>query len=337
MKEKINFTKKEEKMVNKNLIRAKKEKNDEFYTKFSDIENELIHYRKHFKGKIIFLNCDNPYESNFWKYFHLNFDFFGLKKLIATHYVNGRKSFKFEYMGGDDNNIYSGLKTNLKGDGDFRSNECVELLKESDIVVGNPPFSLFLNFINQLIKYNKNFIIIGNQNAITYKDVFPLIKENRIWLGVNAKGMEFEVPNKPPYNTRSSFRIDKETGKFYQKLGNICWFTNLEHYKRNEELILWKLYNEKDNPKYDNYDAIEVSRVKEIPKDYYDVMGVPITFLNKYNPNQFEILGCTESEGKGFSKGLWDKDSKIAQPLIKGKRKYKRLFIRILSRKLLLL
>lgn len=324
-------------MVNKNLIRAKKEKNDEFYTKFLDIENELIHYIKHFKGKIIFLNCDDPYESNFWKYFHLNFDFFGLKKLIATHYVNGRKSFKFEYMGGDDNNIYSGLKTNLKGDGDFRSDECIELLKKSDIVVGNPPFSLFLNFINQLIEYDKNFIIIGNQNAITYKDVFPLIKENRMWLGVNAKGMEFEVPNKPPYNTRSSFRIDKESGKFYQKLGNICWFTNLEHYKRNEELILWKLYNEKDNPKYDNYDAIEVSRVKEIPKDYYDVMGVPITFLNKYNPNQFEILGCTESEGKGFSKGLWNEDSKVAQPLIKGKRKYKRLFIRMLNRKLLLL
>ena len=324
-------------MANKNLTRAKREKNDEFYTRLSDIENELIHYRKHFKGKVIFLNCDDPYESNFWFYFHKQFEFLGLKKLIATHYVNGRKSFKFEYMGGDDNNIYSGIKIDLKGDGDFRSNECVELLKESDIVVGNPPFSLFLNFINQLIKYDKNFIIIGNQNAITYKDVFPLIKENRIWLGVNVKGMEFEVPNKSPYNTRSSFRIDKETGKFYQKLGNICWFTNLEHYKRNEELILWKLYNEKDNPKCDNYDAIEVSRVKEIPKDYYDVMGVPITFLNKYNPNQFEILGCTESEGKGFSKGLWDKDSKVTQPLIKGKRKYKRLFIRMLNRKLLLL
>lgn len=324
-------------MANKNLTRAKREKNDEFYTRLSDIENELIHYRKHFKGKVIFLNCDDPYESNFWFYFHKQFKFLGLKKLIATHYVNGKKSFKFEYMGRDDNNIYSGIKTDLEGDGDFRSDECIKLLKESDIVVGNPPFSLFLNFINQLIKYDKNFIIIGNQNAITYKDVFPLIKENRMWLGVNAKGMEFEVPNKPPYNTRSSFRIDKETGKFYQKLGNICWFTNLEHYKRNEELILWKLYNEKDNPKYDNYDAIEVSRVKEIPKDYYDVMGVPITFLNKYNPNQFEILGCTESEGKGFSKGLWDKDSKVAQPLIKGKRKYKRLFIRILSRKLLFL
>lgn len=314
-------------MANKNLTRAKREKNDEFYTRLSDIENELIHYRKHFKGKVIFLNCDDPYESNFWFYFHKQFEFLGLKKLIATHYVKGERSFKFEYMGGDDNDIYSGIKTDLEGDGDFRSDECVELLKESDIVVGNPPFSLFLNFINQLIKYDKNFIIIGNQNAITYKDVFPLIKENRMWLGVNAKGMEFEVPNKPPYNTRSNFRIDKETGKFYQKLGNICWFTNLEHYKRNEELILWKLYNKKDNLKYDNYDAIEVSRVKEIPKDYYDVMGVPITFLNKYNPNQFEILGCTESEGKGFSKGLWDKNSKVAQPLIKGKRKYKRLFI----------
>lgn len=276
---------------NKSLHAAKIAKNDEFYTQIVDIENELKYYKDHFKGKMIYMNCDIPEESNFWKYFHLNFEFFGLKKIISTHYLEGQKSYKFEYQGGDDVDTSVGVKTNLEGDGDFRSEECIEILKESDIVVTNPPFSLFREYVAQLEEYDKDFVIIGNQNAITYKEIFPLIKENKIWLGIHANGMEFEVPNETPYNERSTFRIDKETGKAYQKLGNICWFTNLEHYKRNEEIILWKSYNKEDNPKYDNYDAIEVSKVKEIPEDYYGVMGVPITFLNKYNPNQFEIIG----------------------------------------------
>ena len=305
---------------NKNLHAAKKAKNDEFYTQMTDIENELRHYKKHFKGKTIFMNCDDPEESNFWKYFHLNFEFFGLKKIISTHYLENQKSYMLEYEGGNDVDTNVGVRTDLEGDGDFRSEESINILKKSDIVVTNPPFSLLRSFIAQLIEYNKDFIIIGNQNAITYKEIFPLIKENKMWLGVNANGMEFEVPNKAPYNEKSSFRIDKETGKAYQKLGNICWFTNLEHYKRNEKLILWKSYNEEDNPKYDNYDAIEVSRVKEIPEDYFGIMGVPITFLNKYNPKQFDILGIANS-----ARYIGDIE---CYTIINGKRKYNRLIIK---------
>lgn len=298
---------------NKNLHAAKKAKNDEFYTQMTDIEKELRHYKNHFKGKTIFMNCDDPKDSNFWKYFHLNFEFFGLKKIIATHYLENKKSYMLEYEGGDDVDTSIGIKTDLEGDGDFRSEESIELLKQSDIIVTNPPFSLFREYVAQLIEYNKNFIIMGNQNAITYKEIFPLIKENKIWLGVNTnKTMEFRVPN-DYYHTKNG-RIDNEGNK-YVKVPAISWFTNLEHYKRNEEIILWKSYNEEDNPKYDNYDAIEVSRVKEIPDDYYGVMGVPITFLNKYNPNQFEIIK--------FRKGNDDKDL-----VINGKSPYFRILIK---------
>ena len=211
---------------NKSLHAAKIAKNDEFYTQLVNIENELKYYKDHFKNKIIFMNCDDPEESNFWKYFHLNFEFFGLKKIISTHYLENQKSYMLEYEGGNDVDTSVGIKTNLEGDGDFRSEEAINLLKQSDIVVTNPPFSLFREYVAQLIEYDKNFIIMGNQNAITYKEIFPLIKENKMWLGVNTnKTMEFQVPDN--YDHTKNGRIDKNGNK-YVKVPAISWFTNLE-------------------------------------------------------------------------------------------------------------
>ena len=260
---------------NSNLHAAKKAANDEFYTKLSDIENELKHYKDHFKGKVIFCNCDDPEESNFWKYFQLNFEFLGLKKLISTHFDDEKPSYKLELVGDidGDGRVTKGdiIKTPLKQNGDFRSPECVDILQEADIVVTNPPFSIIREYIAQLVEYNKKFIFIGPQNIITYKEVFPLIKDNKLWLGYTHP-KEFITPGST------------------QKFGNISWFTNLETKKRTEDLLLFRTYNEKDYPKYDNYDAINVDKVKDIPMDYYGVMGVPITFLDSYNPNQFEII-----------------------------------------------
>lgn len=320
-------------MANKNLTRAKREKNDEFYTRLSDIENELIHYRKHFKGKVIFLNCDDPYESNFWFYFHKQFEFLGLKKLIATHYVKGERSFKLEYMGGDDNDIYSGIKTDLKGDGDFRSDECIDLLKECDIIVTNPMFSLFREYVACLVKYEKDFLIIGNQNAITYKELFPLLKDEKMWLGYKSGAMSFYVPDREEYKKSSSFYID-EDGRNCRKFGNICWFTNLDIDKRHENIPLAKFYENDPSyyPKYDNYDVIEVSRVNEIPMDYEGVMGVPITFLHKFNPDQFEILGsqrwCKSQEVIDLYRGDKEKCENDKKTLINGKETYDRIFIK---------
>ena len=265
---------------NSNLSKAKKAKNDEFYTMLPDIENELRHYKDHFKGKVVFLNCDDPEESNFWKYFELNFKFLGLKKLISTHFHKDRKTYKLEIIGdinGDGKvNKEDIIKTELSGNGDFRSPESIEILKECDIVVTNPPFSLFREFINVLMEYNKQFLVIGNMNAITYKEIFKYIKENRLWLG------------------NTSPKLFKQPDGTFKKFGNILWFTNLEHNKRNEELILYRTYNEADYPKYDNYDAIEVSKTKNIPMDYDGAMGAPITFLNVFNPKQFEILDARD-------------------------------------------
>lgn len=260
-------------MKNSNLHKAKQAKNDEFYTQLCDVEKELMHYKSHFKDKIVFCNCDDPTWSAFWEYFHLNFGELGLKKLISTHYDAENPSYKLEYEGGDDNDIEVGVKTRLLQNGDFRSEECVELLKEADIVVTNPPFSLFRAYVAQLIEYDKKFIIIGSKNAITYKEFFPLIKDNKVWIGHNNV-KEFKQP-------------DGSVKKF----GNIGWYTNLDIPKRHEKLILWKNYTPEEYPKYDNYDAINVDKVAEIPIYYDDVMGVPITFLDKYNPEQFEILG----------------------------------------------
>ena len=338
---------------NEALNRANKAKKDEFYTQLSDIELELKHYKKHFRDKTVFCNCDDPYESNFFKYFAMNFNYLGLKKLIATCYdsspivgeqlslfpdkrpymiqitevidTNGDGAIDLadvEYLLRNKKNTIRKLKN-----GDFRSEECVELLKEVDIVVTNPPFSLFREYVAQLVKYDKQFLIIGNQNAITYKEIFPLIKENKMWLGVTMNGSNryFRVPDDYPLTEATGKVVD---GKKYAFVKSVVWFTNMSVSKRSETLDLYKTYSPEEYPHYDNYDAIEVSRASEIPEDYYGVMGVPITFLHKYNPDQFEILGATESEGKGFSVGLWNEKSKVAQPLVNGERKYKRFFIR---------
>lgn len=298
---------------NNNLHAAKKAANDEFYTRIEDIENELRYYKDHFKNKIIFCNCDDPEESNFWKYFELNFEFLELKKLISTHYNATEPSYKLELIGDidGDGKVTKGdiIKTPLKQNGDFRSPECVEILKEADIVVTNPPFSIIRDYIAQLDEYNKKFIFIGPQNIITYKEVFPLIKDNKLWLGYTHP-KEFVKPD----------------GNF-QKFGNISWFTNLEIKKRKEDLLLYKKYNAKDYPKYDNYDAINVDKVKDIPMDYYGVMGVPITFLDSYNPKQFEIIGMGEDNGKGYS-GEANWDGLNPHCVIDGKNKFKRIFIK---------
>ncbi len=291
--------------TNKNLQKAKSAKNDEFYTRLSDIERELNHYKPHFSGKTVFCNCDDPRVSNFFHYFSYNFEKFGLKKLITTCYKNQNpelfsrhdteKAIYLEYEGDKKgNNIPDpeeiGIK-HLKGDGDFRSKECIELLKQSDIVVTNPPFSLFREYVSQLVGYGKKFLIVGTWNAITYKEIFKLIKEDKIWIGVNSNRnfSGFVVPKHYPLDGTEA-RID-ENGNRIISTNNTCWFTNLDIAKRHEDLILYKTYNETEYPKYSNYDAINVNKTQDIPIDYDGYMGVPITFMNKYNPDQFEIFG----------------------------------------------
>lgn len=288
-------------MANRNLAAAKRAKNDEFYTRLQDVEKELIHYRPQFAGKTVFLNCDDPTHSAFWRHFHLLFSVYGLKKLIATHYESdGSSSYAMVYEGGSDNDVLTGRRVELVGNGDFRSDESIEFLKESDIVVTNPPFSLFREYVAQLMEYDKQFLIIGNMNAVTYKEIFPLIQSDHMWLGVTRQGtgqMWFMVSDDFPIKTGQK----TEDGVRYQTIGNSAWFTNLDVRQRHEELFLSATYYKKDGsvpqtsldrwPQYDNYDAIEVSKVKDIPVDYTGVMGVPITFLGKYNPEQFEIIG----------------------------------------------
>ena len=259
--------------ANANLHKAKDAKNDEFYTQLTDVAKELMHYKEHFKDKIVLCNCDDPTWSAFWKYFHLNFAELGLKKLISTHYDKEEATYKMEYTGGDDNDIEVGVKTPLEGNGDFRNKECLDLLDECDIVVTNEPFSLFREYVAILMEHKKKFLIIGNKNAITYKEFFPLLKDNEVWLGCT--------------NVKEFLQPDGSIKKF----GNIGWFTNLDVAKRHEKLILWKKYTPEEYPTYNNYDAINVDKVSEIPCDYDGVMGVPITFLDKYNPEQFEIIG----------------------------------------------
>ena len=278
-------------MANKNLTAAKKAKNDEFYTQFSDIERELVHYKQHFAGKTIFCNCDDPAWSNFWRYFHLNFAFFGLKKLIATHYDAEQSTYKMEYMGGDDTNLEAGVITPLQQNGDFRSPECVELLKEADIVVSNPPFSLFRIYVAQLMEHEKKFIIIGNKNAITYKEFFPYIKENKVWLGQNDSHGSMKFSNRVnPDTGEADFTIVAAVPAF--------WYTNLDIAKRHEPIDLVEKYSPEKYPRYDNYDAVNVDKTLDIPCDYYGVMGVPISLLDKYCPEQFEILQLCASHGK---------------------------------------
>lgn len=334
---------------NRALNAASKAKKDEFYTCLENIEEELAHYREHFRDKIILCNCDDPYESNFFKYFALNFNRLGLKKLITTCYVGspvshtvmclddwlngkpnvgtsdseidkktGRKKIPYkieitevedfnrdgavdlcdvEYLLRNDANT----STILEGRGDFRSDECIQVLKEADIVVTNPPFSLFREYVAMLMKYDKKFLIIGNQNALTYKEFFPLVRENKVWLGYHSGHTLFAVPEtyEIPEHMRGSdrtrirgagYKVD-DNGRLWRDLGNICWFTNLDHKKRHEPIRLYAKYDPEKYPKYDNYDAIEVSKVSDIPEDYMESMGVPITFIDKFCPEQFEIVG----------------------------------------------
>lgn len=290
--------------TNSNLQKAKSEKNDEFYTQLSDIERELRHYKGHFKDKVVLCNCDDPRVSNFFHYFSYNFEKLGLKKLITTCYKNQNidlfsqhdteQAIYLEYEGDKSGNNVPDLEEigikHLKGDGDFRSKESIELLKEADIVVTNPPFSLFREYVNQLIDYDKKFLIIGHQNAITYKDIFKLIKEDKLWLGVDNGGIKwFGVQDH--YDITTESRKKTVDGKKYFSMGNVVWFTNLDNPKRHEDLILYKKYNPEEYPNYENFNAINVNKVAEIPMDFTGFMGVPITFLYKYNPSQFEIIG----------------------------------------------
>lgn len=301
---------------NANLRRANKAKNDEFYTQLADIERELSHYRDFLKGKTVFCNCDDPYESNFFKYFAMNFNFLGLKKLIATCYDSSpivgeqlslfpdKRPYKIEITEVLDENGDGAIdladveyllknKHNTRAklkNGDFRSDECIKLLKQADVVVTNPPFSLFREYVAQLFEYDKKFIIIGNQNALTYKEIFKLLKENKIWLGysIHSGDREFRVPDSYPLSA-AGYRID-EAGNKYIRVKGVRWFTNVDYEERHEDLILYKNYTPEEYPCYDNYNAINVDKTQNIPCDYNGLIGVPITFLDKYNPEQFEII-----------------------------------------------
>ena len=340
-------------MTSELLNRAKKNKIDEFYTQMSDIEAEMRYYKQHFRGKVILCNCDDPYESNFFKYFAMNFNFLGLKKLIATSYSespiayeqlplfeikslnlknsDSKPPYKVEITEVKDENADGAIDLSdveyllknrknvlslLRGNGDFRSDECIELLKEADIVVTNPPFSLFREYVAQLMEYEKKFIIIGSKNAISYNEIFKFIKENKIWLGngfPNGNAF-FRIP--PQYSREWANGVyNPETGLV--KFRNVGWFTNLDLDKRHEFITLYKHYTPEEYPHYDNYDAIEVSKTAEIPYDWDGIMGVPITFLDRYNPEQFEILGNEKTLGIKRGRGY-----------INGKRQYGRIFIR---------
>ena len=283
------------------LTKAGKAKKDEFYTQLTDIEKEMRYYEPHFVGKTIFCNCDDPEYSHFWLYFQLNFYRLGLKRLVSTHYDPDKPSYKMEIVStntakgdGIQIGIPDYVKTPLEGNGDFRSQECIDILKEADIVVTNPPFSLFSEYLTQLVEYEKKFIIIGNINAISYREVFPLIMENKVWLGasIHSGDREFRVPDSYPLQA-SGWRVDGDGNKYIRVKG-VRWFSNLDYDQRHEELILYKPYTPEEYPKYVNYDAIEVGKTADIPCDYYGLMGVPITFLDKYNPDQFEIVGNSQ-------------------------------------------
>ena len=352
----------EKKSLNKNLHKANKEKNDEFYTQLVDIERELRHYKEQFRDKVVYCNCDDPFESNFFKYFASNFKELGLKRLIATSYkpspiantqlglfggaetlatAKGRpkvtaNKFIINEVGDIDGDgafdlrdVAEQLKANknnewspMVDEGDFRSEESLELLKQADIVVTNPPFSLFREYVAQLMEHDKKFLILGSQNAIIYKEIFKFIKDNKLWLGYDNGGTKwFQVPNE--YGIATETRIKTENGTKYFSMGSIVWFTNMDTSKRHEPLTLYKKYTSNEYSKYDNYDAIEIKKVFEIPMDYAGVMGVPITFLDKYNPEQFEIVGSNRGVDQD-SKGIYGRGS-----YLNSKETFKRIFIKI--------
>jgi hypothetical protein len=326
-----------QKPLNRSLGAAKATKQDEFYTQLSDIEKELRHYTKQFNDTVVLCNCDDPKVSNFFHYFSHNFERLKLKKLITTCYKNcdadlfsqytDECGLYLEYNGDrNDNRVPDpdeiGIH-NLKGDGDFRSQECLELLKQADVVVTNPPFSLFREYVEELVKHQKKFLIIGNHNAIIYKEIFRFIKENKLWLG-NTHPAAFVVPDHYEMRAVRSWRT--ADGRNWRSLGNACWFTNLDVAKRHEELPLYEKYTPEKFPTYDNYDAIEVARFKEIPADYDGVMGVPVTFLEHYNPEQFEIVGSNRGVDQDPN-GVYGRGSHV-----NGKETFKRIFIRRKSR-----
>ena len=317
---------------------ARKAKKDEFYTSLTDIEKEVWEYKNHFKGKTVYCNCDDPRASKFFYYFSYNFEKLGLKKLMATCYKNtsrdlfsqndSKHGLYLEYDGDKNGNKVPDTEEigiqHLAEDGDFRSMECVALLKQADIVVTNPPFSLFREYVSQLVKYEKKFLILGNVNAIGCKDIFPLMMKNKMWLGhsISSGDREFGVPNDYPLQA-AGFRVD-ENGKKYIRIKGVRWYTNMEHKKRNEELVLCEKYSKNDYPKYDNYDAINIDKVKEIPKDYDGIMGVPLTFMDKYNPEQFEIVGKTHNRCNAGKYLIGDDTC----PMINGRKLYYRILIR---------
>lgn len=288
-----------------NLEKAQKNKKDEFYTRLEDIENELKHYKHHFRDKVVYCNCDDPRVSNFFHYFSYNFEHLGLKKLITTCYKNqeidlfsendSERAIYLEYNGEKNGGSIPTAENigihHLRGDGDFRSKETIELLKQVDIVVTNPPFSLFREYVNQLIDFDKKFIIVGHQNAITYKETFPLLKDNKMWLGFGFKGGAGHFINKDYENYATS--SNQKEGMI--RVSGVVWYTNLDISKRTEDIILYKKYSADEYPMYDNYNAINVDKTADIPMDYEGIMGVPITFFNRYNPYQFEILGINTS------------------------------------------
>lgn len=340
---------------NDSLSGAKRAKQDEFYTQLSDIEKELRHYRHYFKGKVVFCNCDDPYESNFFKYFALNFKSLGLKKLISTSYsgspVAGNQLPFFDEFQGDrppykveitevpdlngDGAVdlvdvelllksKGNVLTRLAGNGDFRSEESRALLKEADIVVTNPPFSLFRQFLGQLIESKKDFIILGNQGAISYAEVWPLLQKGDLWLGVNSGDMAFRVPEY--YEPRETRFWQDESGQKWRSFGNICWFSNIDHARRHEEIPLFRKFSPDDFPQFDNYEAINVNKVKDIPSDYYGAMGVPITFLAQHNPMQFELVDANDIRLSAPKKShglIKDKDGTV-----QGTPKFVRIVIR---------
>lgn len=330
--------------ANKGMRSARAAKKDDFYTRLPDIENELRHYKAHFKNKVVYCNCDDPRVSNFFHYFSHKFESLGLKKLITTCYKNrmpdmfsrhdSEQAIRLEYTGDKNLNRVPDAEEigihALEGDGDFRSPECIELLKQADIVVTNPPFSLFREYITQLTDYDKKFLIVGTWNAITYKEVFKLIMENRVWLGINSNRnfSGFIIPaHYSLHGTEARVDVD---GNRIVSTNSTCWFTNLDITKRHEELILYKHYSPDEYPHYDNYDAINVNKTNEIPKDWDGVMGVPVTFLDKYNPDQFEIIGTDYQVKQGLLPEILKPEwiGKTDRGYMNGKRMYARLLIR---------
>ena len=331
-------------MANSSLHAAKDAKNDEFYTRIEDINEEMNHYEDKFRGKVVLCNCDDPKWSNFWKYFHLNFEYLGLKKLITTHYESGEiQSYKIEYTGGNDEDFEEGVITPLKQNGDFRSDECIALLDDADIVATNPPFSLFREYVAQLMEHEKDFIILGNMNALTYKEIFSLLKDNKVWLGCRNlnKDMYFDVPDE-----RKKWLVENKTeGSAYKivngvvmgRLASACWFTTLDHSKRHTLLETAYKYSKKDElypdlyPTFDELpNVINVNKTNEIPMDYDGYMAVPITFMDKYNPEQFEIIDAlnryTDCDYFGVNEDVQRRHSHCCN--INGVAVYKRIVIR---------